>query len=239
MRIAVLSDIHGNRAAFEAVLADLSEASPDLVLHGGDLADAGSSPVEVVDRIRDLGWRGVRGNSDEMLARPASLQEFASPFPAMKPLFDVVEERAAATRERLGAERLAWLGSLPLLQRHGPMALVHARPEDPWRAPSPDATDAELEAIYAVLERPVVVYGHIHLPCVRTLPGRTVVNSGSVGLSHDGDRRAAYVLLDDSKPVIRRVEYDVDLELAALSQCGLPHTAWVARILATATPQVP
>jgi predicted phosphodiesterase len=67
MRIAIISDIHGNRTAFEAVLADLKQTAPDLVLHGGDLADSGSSPDEIVDRIRDLGWRGVVGNADEML----------------------------------------------------------------------------------------------------------------------------------------------------------------------------
>lgn len=62
MRIAIVSDIHGNLTALEAVLADLRQTSPDLILHGGDLADSGSSPVEIVDRIRDLGWQGVVGN---------------------------------------------------------------------------------------------------------------------------------------------------------------------------------
>src|SRR6266478_3239047 len=74
MRIAIVSDIHGNRTAFEAVLADLRHTSPDLILHGGDLADGGASPVEIVDQIRELGWQGVVGNTDEMLFRPASLQ---------------------------------------------------------------------------------------------------------------------------------------------------------------------
>jgi predicted phosphodiesterase len=78
MRIAILSDIHGNRTAFEAVLVDLQQTSPDLILHGGDLADAGASLVEIIDRIRDLGWQGVVGNTDEMLFRPESLEEFAS-----------------------------------------------------------------------------------------------------------------------------------------------------------------
>ncbi|PYT16371.1 MAG: metallophosphoesterase, partial [Acidobacteria bacterium] len=78
MRIAIVSDIHGNRTAFEAVLADLRETSPDLILHGGDLADGGASPAEIVDRIRDLGWQGVLGNTDEMHSRPESLDEFAS-----------------------------------------------------------------------------------------------------------------------------------------------------------------
>jgi hypothetical protein len=67
----------------------------------------------------------------------------------------------------------------------------------------------------------------------------TVVNTGSVSLSHDGDRRAAYLLLDDATPTIRRVEYDLERELKALSDCGLPHSDWVARILESGRPQMP
>lgn len=78
MRIAIVSDIHGNRTALEAVLADLRQTAPDLIFHGGDLADGGASPVEVLDQIRDLGWQGVVGNTDEMLFQPESLEEFAS-----------------------------------------------------------------------------------------------------------------------------------------------------------------
>ena len=77
MRIAVVSDIHGNLTAFEAVLADLRLTSPDLVLHGGDLPHGGASPAGIVDQIRDLGWQGVVGNADELLFRPESLDEFA------------------------------------------------------------------------------------------------------------------------------------------------------------------
>ncbi|HEX4133334.1 MAG TPA: metallophosphoesterase [Bryobacteraceae bacterium] len=107
MRIAVVSDIHGNLTAFEAVLADLRQTSPDLILHGGDLADAGASPTEIVDRIRDLGWPGVFGNTDEMLFRPESLTEFARQSPQMQRLLPTIEEMASATREALGEERLA------------------------------------------------------------------------------------------------------------------------------------
>src|SRR6267378_6143123 len=109
MRIAILSDIHGNRTAFEAVLADLRQTSPDLILHGGDLADSGASPVEIVDRIRDLGWQGVVGNTDEMLFMPESLQEFANQSPKVQPLVAVIENMAAWTRQALGEDRLAWL----------------------------------------------------------------------------------------------------------------------------------
>jgi len=240
MRIAIVSDIHGNLTAFEAVLADLRQTSPDLILHGGDLADGGANPAEIVDRIRELGWPGVVGNADEMLFRPASLTEFASQSAqTLQPLFAAIEELASATREVIGQERLAWLQSMPRRQIHGPMALVHASPEIVWRAPAPEASDAELEAVYRPLGRPVAVYAHIHRSYIRRMPGLTVANTGSVSLSCDGDRRAAYLLLDNSEPVIRRVEYDVDKALKALADCGLPHASWIARMIETASPQTP
>jgi predicted phosphodiesterase len=239
MRIAVVSDIHGNRTAFEAVLEDLRQTSPDLILHGGDLADGGSSPVEIVDQIRDLGWPGVVGNTDEMLSTPATFEEFASQSPKLQTLWTTIREMAAATREALGEERLAWLRALPRIRIHGPMALVHASPESPWRAPLPETTDAELRSVYSPLGRPVAVYGHIHRSYIRSVSGMTIINTGSVSLSYDGDRRAAYLLLDDSKPAIRRVEYDVDRELQALLGCGLPHADWVASILKSGRPQMP
>lgn len=239
MRIAIVSDFHGNRTAFEAVLADLQQTSPDLILHGGDLADGGASPVEIVDRIRDLGWPGVVGNTDEMLFRPESLQEFARESPQLQPLFAVIEEMAAATRAALGEERLAWLRDLPRIQIHGPMALVHASPESLWRAPAPEASDAELASVYSPLGRPIAIYAHIHRSYIRNVSGMIVANTGSVSLSYDGNRSAAYLLLDESQPVIRRVEYDVDSEIAALSNCGLPHTDWIAKILESGCPQMP
>ena len=189
MRIAVISDIHGNRTAFEAVLEDLGQTSPDLILHGGDLSDGGSSPTEVVDQIRDLGWPGVIGNTDEMLTRPESLDEFARQSPSLQPLFAVVREMAKATRERLGEERVAWLRSMPRAQHHGPLALVHASPDSPWRSPSFDASDEELRSIYGSSGALVAVHGHIHRPYLRNLAGITIANSGSVGLPYDGDPR--------------------------------------------------
>src|SRR5579864_4113786 len=126
MRIAIVSDIHGNRTAFEAVLADLRETSPDLVLHGGDLALGGANPAEIVDRIRDLGWAGVLGNVDEMLPKPEAFAEFASESSHLEELWKQVAETAAATREALGPERIAWLGALPRVQTRDTLAVVHA-----------------------------------------------------------------------------------------------------------------
>jgi putative phosphoesterase len=232
MRIAVVSDIHGNRSAFEAVLADLRETAPDLVLHGGDLAHAGAYSADVVDRVRDLAWPGVAGNADEMLWRPEALQ-------LPRPLFDTIEEIASAERESLGAERLKWLSGLPRVQLLDGFALVHAGPESLWRAPAPDASDAELESVYGPLGRPIAVYAHIHKPYVRLLAGFIVVNTGSVSLPLDGDRRASYLLLDDRTPRIRRVSYDVDREIKALSRSRLPHADWIAKMLTTAAPLSP
>ncbi|HEV1286134.1 MAG TPA: metallophosphoesterase family protein [Bryobacteraceae bacterium] len=235
MRIAIVSDIHANPTAFEAVLADLRETAPDVIFHGGDLANGGSNPAEIVDRIRDLGWPGVVGNTDEMLFRPESLVDFMG----QSPLFAVIEEMAAWEREALGAERLEWLRGLAFKQVHGPMALVHASPESCWRSPMPEATDAELEKVYSPLGQPVAVYGHVHRSFVRKVSSMTVVNTGSASLSHDGDQRAAYLLLDDETPTIRRVDHDVDRELKALASCGLPHADWIARMLKSARPLMP
>ncbi len=235
MRIAILSDI---------VLADLQQTSPDLILHGGDLADAGASPVEIVDRIRDLGWQGVVGNTDEMLFRPESLEEFASQSSASPSLWTAIRQMAAVTRTMLGEERIAWLRGLPRVQIQGPLALVHASPESAWRTPTPEATDGELESVYGPLGQPIAVYGHTHRPYIRRVPSpqvrqRLVANTGSVSLSYDGDRRASYLLLNGPSPTIRRVEYDVEKELKALSSCGLPHADWIAKNLSTGSPQMP
>jgi predicted phosphodiesterase len=239
MRIAVVSDIHGNRTAFEAVLADLRLTSPDLIFHGGDLVASGSSPAEIVDRIRDLGWQGVVGNTDEMLWAPESLTELANQSPKLQPLLATFQEMATATCGALGEERLIWLRGLPRIQVHASMALVHASPENLWRAPLDSASDTELESVYAPLGQPIAVYAHIHRSYIRSVSGMTVANTGSVSLSYDGDRRAAYLLLDEDRPSIRRVEYDMNKELEALSSCGLPHSDWVAKILDKGSFQMP
>jgi len=244
VRIAVISDVHGNRTAFEAVLRDLKRASPDLVLHGGDLADSGSSPAEIVDQIRALGWHGVLGNTDEIHTRPDSLDEFAAASKAPAAIWTAVREVAAWTHEKLGTQRIDWLRSLPRLIRRENLALVHATPTSLWNSPSPDSADPEFQSAYEALDRSMIVYGHIHRPFTRRVPHpwrheMLIVNSGSVSLSHDGDSRASYVLIDGNIPTIRRVYYEVEAEVRAILDAGIPRRDWIARILRLSTPQLP
>jgi putative phosphoesterase len=179
MRIAIISDIHYNLTAFLAVLEDLRTASPDLVLHGGDLVSGGSSPVEVVDRARGLRWQGVLGNTDESMARPESLEAYAKQSPAPPSLWDAVREMTAFTRDALGENRVAWLGALPRVIVQSRIALVHAHPASAWYSPTAGAIDSELESTYLPLGQPIAVYGHIHQPFIRKMAELTVINSGA------------------------------------------------------------
>lgn len=241
MRIAILSDIHANRTAFDAVRGDLRQTAPDLVFHGGDLADGGASPTEIIDCIRDLGWRGVAGNGEEALTRPETLEAFAAQSQAPASLWTAVREMMTATRELLGENRIQWLRGLPPIHLEGEMALVHASPGNAWRSPGPEAADADLQAVYDPLSRPIAVYGHVHRPFIRILsePEMLVANAGSVGLPYDGDPRASYLLIDDSRPAIRRVAYDVERELKTIAASRFPHADWLARTLRSASPQMP
>lgn len=238
MRVAIVSDIHGNLTAFEAVLADLRQTAPDIVFHGGDLPHGGSYPAEIVDRIRDLNWLGVVGNTDEMLFDPDSLARFASGAPHLETMWNAIAEMAAWTRNALGQERIDWLSAIPHRLEYEGMALVHASPETTWRAFGPEASDEELETAYSPLGKTIAVYGHIHRPFVRRIRKLTIANAGSVGLPYDGDRRASYLMLDDGKAEIRRVEYNVEREIEAVMTCGMPHSNWVGRMLADAAPSV-
>jgi putative phosphoesterase len=238
MRVAVVSDIHGNLTALEAVVADLTQVSPDLIVHGGDLVGSGASPAEVVDRVRDLGWPGVQGNAEEMLWNPARVAEYFAP-PALQPWREIVSRTILATVDAIGGERLTWLRALPERWSGHDLTVVHARPDDFWRAPMANASDNDLATTYGPLGTHCVVYGHIHCSYVRRLDALTVANSGAVSLSYDGDPRAAYVLIDAEQVTIRRVEYDVEREVAALFARRCPDATWLADMLRKGTPLPP
>ena len=227
MRLAIVSDVHGNLRGLEAVIADLERERPDLVVHGGDLVLNGPRPAEVVDRVRELGWPGIVGNTDEALWNlPEALPD---------PVRQAFERRAAATRELIGPERLESLRGLPREWRGDGVALVHAVPGDLWALVPPDAPDSRLREVYGPLGRPVAVYCHIHAPYVRDLGDLVVANSGSAGAPFDGDTRVSWLLVDGGRAEVRRVEYDVKAAAAELRASGYPEADRIAEGLLTAT----
>jgi putative phosphoesterase len=233
---AIVSDVHGNMTALEAVTADLEARGVGRVVHGGDLAVAGCQGAEVVDRIRELGWPGIVGNADELLWRPEEHEIQLRRAPALAPLLGILfDVYAPATREQLGEERIEWLRELPAERREQLVALVHASPGDLWRAPAPDADEEELGDTYGPLGAPIAVYGHIHRPYVRDLEQLTVVNSGSVGSPFDGDPRASYVLIEAGGAEIVRVAYDVEREVDTVMRSGYPDAERIAAMRRTGT----
>jgi putative phosphoesterase len=234
MRLAIVSDIHGNLTALDAVVADLERRGVDLVVHGGDLALAGCQGAEVIDRVRELGWPGIVGNTDELLWRPKEHEAQARKAPKLRPLLRVLfDEYAPATRAALGEERISWLRRLPAEYRHEALAIVHASPGDLWRAPLPDSQDVELAATYQPLHAKTVVYGHIHRPFVRQIDRLTVANSGSVGNSFDSDPRAACLIVEDETVAILRVDYDLEREVDLVLRSAYPDAERIAAMRRT------
>ena len=230
MRIAIIADIHGNLTALDAVLADLRQQKPDVIYHGGDLPYGGSHPAEVIDCIVQEGWKGVLGNTDEMLWDKSARPVMEAAAPKLKPLFKALFDVCGpATRKMIGESRLAWLRALPTDLREN-LALMHASPGNLWRSPMDTADDAELQNTYAPLKAEIVVYCHIHRPFIRKVGGMTVCNTGSVGSPYDGDPRASYLLIENGKPAIRRVTYDVEKEVGRLMASDYPQKEWIAEM---------
>ncbi|HEY7936984.1 MAG TPA: YfcE family phosphodiesterase [Candidatus Limnocylindrales bacterium] len=229
-RIAVLSDVHGNLVALEAVRAALRKERPDAVMICGDLVLNGPDPAGVVDAIRALEGDGalvVAGNTDIAVAD----FDYAAAFPSM---MDGVPEsiRSAAewAHDQLGEERIDWLRRLPAERRLriGELLVLatHASPGS-----QTDGFDAALDA-NVMIERAsrtdarVICCGHTHLPEVRDLGWKLVVNAGSAGYVFDGDPTASWAILTvDGEQVageIRRTEFDSLAVSNALSARGLP-----------------
>jgi putative phosphoesterase len=235
MKTAILSDVHGNLTALEAVASAIDAEAPDAVVVGGDLVGNGGRLADVIDLIRSRGWPCIAGNTDEMLWQPERIDALAGRMPHMARLFEVLRGDIALAIRSIGPNRLQWLRDLPTQWTGERIAVVHASPNDKWRSPaSGSAPDSEFVETYGSLGRPLVVFGHLHVPFVRRLDSMTVANSGSVGMPYDGDTRAAYLVIDDDEIAIRRVAYDIDAEVASRVASGYANAQWVARVLRAA-----
>jgi len=226
MRIAIFSDIHGNRHALGAVLADIDSEAPDRVYCLGDLVGYGAFPNEVIERIRDRAIPTIMGNSDDGVGFDKDECGCAYTDPEMKRLGNV---SLIWTREAVTPENKEFLRSLlPNIRLNvegKEILLVHGSPRKINEYVYEDRLAASLEHIAKSAEADVLVFGHTHLPYSKKVAGVLLVNDGSVGKPKDGDARACYVILDvgdEVKVEFRRVPYDVSAAAAAVRASGLP-----------------
>ncbi len=229
MRIAVLSDIHSNLVALDAVLADAGHV--DAIWHLGDVVGYGPEPDGVVGRLGELGAIGVRGNHDAAAVGGDEIEWFNP------------DARAAIewTRTRISEATRAWLTDLPVTREEDQFTLVHGSPREPiWEyiTSSPVA-----RANLALLGTTYGLHGHTHLPVawadddgrvVSIAPGHgssfaldgrpALLNPGSVGQPRDGDPTAGYLVLDTEAALAtwHRVRYDIPAVQSMMRAAGLP-----------------
>ena len=189
MSIATLYDVHGNLAALEAVLAEVPDDATIIV--GGDVVAGGAQPAETLERLRGLGARvlWLRGNAD---------RELTPGEPGLAPQ-EVIEE----TRMQLTEEQIAFLHGLPPTLQIGRVLYCHATPRNDVDVFTERTPEERVAPIFAGVDADVVVCGHTHMQFDRTIAGKRVVNSGSVGVPYE-DAPGAYWTFD---LVHRRTEY--------------------------------
>lgn len=222
--IALLYDVHGNRAALEAVVKDAGDV--DGYLLGGDYTLFGPWPEETLEVLAALDATWIRGNCERVTADPGAA-----------PDDEVVQGAIASCRERLGEEAVADLVALPETTELADGTLCcHASPPSDVTALFPEPAPNEAELLTGVTA-PRVIFGHTHLQFTRTSEGGIeLVNPGSVGMPFDGDTRAGYGLLTPGAGVeLRRVEYDHERAAADSRERNMPWGETVARRIETAS----
>ena len=231
--LALLSDIHGNLPAFEAIAGELLARRPDAVYVLGDMVNGCPWSADVLDRLLDLRWPMLLGNHDDAVLQLGT--------PRMEPRYHDRSRYAALwwTRACLTAHHLAALAALPLDYRltfadAPPLRLLHGLPGNFFVGFRPDSPAGWASHHLAAVSEGTVVGGHTHVPMSRWIPrsgdgadgqGWQVVNSGSAGAPYDGDPRVSYVWLEGDaggwKASIRRVDYDREAVARACRQSSL------------------
>jgi predicted phosphodiesterase len=217
MRYLILTDIHANIDALEAI-----DESYDRLLVLGDLVDYGAAPEETVRWIKERNPIAVSGNHDYAMATGADCR--SSP---------ISYALSVATREHfrqvLTEEALHFLGDLArqrYLNANGfGIHMIHATPRDPLYEYLAGDADESIwhEAVGDLAEREEWLFvGHTHRPFVRRIGKLTVVNPGSLGMPIDGDPRACYAVWEDGEVKLRRITYDIERAVKRLHESGLP-----------------
>src|SRR6266705_3517786 len=202
MRLAVLSDVHSNLPALQAVLADVDRIAPDGIWVAGDLVGYNPWPNEVLEILRERHVRAIRGNHDR-----GAIGGDTSWFN------ELAAEGVRWTRIHLAPAGVGYLKDLEDRTRstmpEGVVAMYHGSPRNDDEYVFPWTAD---EALVQKAGAPFVILGHTHLPMARSFRSGLLVNPGSVGQPRDSDPRAAWGLLDLTRRTfaIRRVPYDLD-----------------------------
>jgi predicted phosphodiesterase len=236
MRYALISDIHANLEALDAVLADIdARGDADAILHLGDLVGYSSNPNAVIDRLRERAIAGIAGNYDSTVATDYKHCGCKSESPRQEELAHISYEYTRAT---VTPDRKRWLGALPFsldlrpLGGHasGPrLVLVHGTPTLNtlyWTEDRSDDFCRKMAAHVGLKAGDAIAFGHTHKPWHRTVDGIHFINTGSVGRPKDGDWRAGYVRLalgaGEAAVEFVRVPYDIDSTVAGVRAAGLP-----------------
>ena len=236
MRIALISDIHANLQALDAVLADIDgRGGIDAVYHAGDLVGYAARPNEVIDRLRGRGIAGVAGNYDSTVATGYKHCGCQSENAHQEQLAHVSYEY---TLRAVTAESRRFLAGLPFsidlrpLGGHlgGPrLVIVHGTPvlnTVYWTEDRSEDFCRKMAQMVSLRSGDAIAFGHTHKPWHRVVDGIHFVNTGSVGRPKDGDWRAGYALLTLGASEARveqvRVAYDVEGAAGELIAAGLP-----------------
>jgi predicted phosphodiesterase len=235
MQLALISDIHANLPALEAVLADIDARGINAVNHLGDLVGYAPWPNEVVALIQDRHITGVAGNYDSTVATRYKHCGCKYEDPRQEALS---HESFAWTLTATSAKTKAILGALPFRFDIRPMGghlggptviLVHGTPTLNtlyWTEDRSDDFCLKMAGHAGAKVGDMIAFGHTHLPWHREIGGIHFVNTGSVGRPKDGDWRAGYVILEigEGKPRVEmaRVPYDIDQAMAGIRQSLLP-----------------
>jgi len=241
-RIAALSDVHGNAAALDAVRAAVKRERPDVVVVAGDLALNGPDPASVVDGLREMQADGavvVQGNTDVAVAD----FDYAAAFPWLTDgVPDAFQAAVEWAHDELGDERVEWLRGLPTERRlrtdDDTLVLVcHASPGSQTSGFDQSLDPNVVVERLARTDARVVVCGHTHLPEVRDLGWKVIVNDGAAGYVFDGDPTASWALVDvadgEVRAEIRRTEFDALAVANAISSRGLPGDVYRAATVRT------